>query len=268
LRVRAPSASFDLKFSRSRGLREPSRGATCGSEVLKKPSIDGFSQSGSTDMSSTAKRFPKLCRHKASNHAIVTIDGRDIYLGPSGSDEAQQRYDRIIAEWLQRGRQSGGDEALATVRADRAVAAVKVISQSPPISVNEVCLAYVKWVGTFYVRDGELTEEFNHVKRCIRVLSAAYGSLPAAEFGPLKLKAVRERFIIGDLQYAKGANRAGKPQARPHINANIMRIKRIFSSSPNFSELAEPPPRLVASRRRRNLPLGMRRSDEFCGLSG
>ena len=90
-------------------------------------------------MSSTAKRFPKLCRHKASNRAFVTIDGRDVYLGPYGSDEAQ-RYDRIIAEWLERGRQSSGDEALATVRADRAIAAVKVISQSPPLSVNEVCL--------------------------------------------------------------------------------------------------------------------------------
>jgi hypothetical protein len=32
-------------------------------------------------------------------------------------------------------------------------------------------------------------------------LRTAYGTLPAAEFGPLKLKAVRERFIIGDVQY-------------------------------------------------------------------
>lgn len=179
-------------------------------------------------MPRSANYIPSLRVHNPSGQAVVTIDGRDVYLGRQGSPEAQERYDRVIGEWLQRGRQSAGADAAAVVKADRAVAALTAVTETPPISVNEVCLAYLNWAKTFYVRDGETTEEFNHVKRCIRVLRGTYGSLPANDFGPLKLKAVRERFIAGDLQYDNGANRAARPQARPHVNANVMRIKRMF----------------------------------------
>jgi hypothetical protein len=49
--------------------------------------------------------LPKYRKHKASGQAIVTLNGRDIYLGPHGTKASKREYDRIIGEWLQNGRQ-------------------------------------------------------------------------------------------------------------------------------------------------------------------
>lgn len=48
-------------------------------------------------------RVPKLSRH-ASGQAVVRLCGKDHYVGPFGSAEAQAKYDALIAEWLSRGR--------------------------------------------------------------------------------------------------------------------------------------------------------------------
>lgn len=47
----------------------------------------------------------KCRRHKASGQAIVTVQGRDFYLGPWNSKASKIEYDRIISEWLAAGRQ-------------------------------------------------------------------------------------------------------------------------------------------------------------------
>jgi len=44
--------------------------------------------------------LPKYRRHKASAQAMVTLDGRDFYLGPLESKAGIVEYDRLIAEWL------------------------------------------------------------------------------------------------------------------------------------------------------------------------
>lgn len=48
----------------------------------------------------SALRVPRLTQHKATGQARVRLAGKDYYLGPFGSDEAQERYKRLIAEWL------------------------------------------------------------------------------------------------------------------------------------------------------------------------
>jgi len=50
------------------------------------------------------KRTPKYRYHKTSGRALVEIDGKTIWLGPYGSDESHEAYNRIIAEWLANGR--------------------------------------------------------------------------------------------------------------------------------------------------------------------
>ena len=47
---------------------------------------------------------PKYRKHRASGQAIVTISGRDHYLGPYGTKASQIEYDRLITEWLVSGR--------------------------------------------------------------------------------------------------------------------------------------------------------------------
>jgi hypothetical protein len=42
----------------------------------------------------------KYRKHKASGQAVVTLNGRDSYLGPHGNNASNALYERLIAEWL------------------------------------------------------------------------------------------------------------------------------------------------------------------------
>jgi hypothetical protein len=35
---------------------------------------------------------------------VVTLDGRDFYLGPHGTEASRAEYDRLLGEWLANGR--------------------------------------------------------------------------------------------------------------------------------------------------------------------
>jgi hypothetical protein len=48
-------------------------------------------------------RIPKLRLHKPSGQGVVTIKGRDFYLGPYGSEACLAEYKRLIAELLTSG---------------------------------------------------------------------------------------------------------------------------------------------------------------------
>lgn len=45
-------------------------------------------------------RTPSYRRHKASGKAVVTLAGKDHYLGVFGSPESKQLYKRLLAEYL------------------------------------------------------------------------------------------------------------------------------------------------------------------------
>jgi hypothetical protein len=48
-------------------------------------------------------RTPKHRRYQAKGLALVTINGRDVYLGKYGSESSKQEYWRLVAEYLQHG---------------------------------------------------------------------------------------------------------------------------------------------------------------------
>jgi hypothetical protein len=54
-------------------------------------------------VASNVPRVPAYRLHKARQCAVVTLDGRDIYLGVFGSPESQAKYNRLIAEHLRGG---------------------------------------------------------------------------------------------------------------------------------------------------------------------
>ena len=54
----------------------------------------------------TNKHVPKLRLHKATGQAVVTLNGRDHYLGQHGTPKSRERYDRLIAQWLANGRRT------------------------------------------------------------------------------------------------------------------------------------------------------------------
>ena len=43
---------------------------------------------------------PKYRLHRSTGQAVVTLNGRDLYLGKYGSTESKIEYDRLIAEWF------------------------------------------------------------------------------------------------------------------------------------------------------------------------
>jgi hypothetical protein len=46
------------------------------------------------------KTTPKYRLHKARNYAVVTIAGRDYYLGAYDSPESREKFHRLVAEHL------------------------------------------------------------------------------------------------------------------------------------------------------------------------
>jgi integrase len=139
---------------------------------------------------------PKRRKHKGSGQSVVTLNGRDIYLGPHNSKEAKAEYDRVIAEWLARGRQSP--------------------DAKHDLTVVELIVAYLPHVETHYRRsDGTPTNEVRDYKLSLRPLRELYGRTPAKDFGPLALKAVRQRMVADGL-------------CRGVVNQRIGRIRRLF----------------------------------------
>ncbi len=43
---------------------------------------------------------PKYRKHRASGQAVVTLNGRDFYLGPHNTKASRLEYDRLTSEWL------------------------------------------------------------------------------------------------------------------------------------------------------------------------
>ena len=48
-------------------------------------------------------QLPSYRHHKASGQALVTLSGRDFYLGPWCSAESEREYQRLASAWLASG---------------------------------------------------------------------------------------------------------------------------------------------------------------------
>lgn len=142
-------------------------------------------------------RVPKYCLHKASGQAVVTLNGRDIYLGRHDSPESKSKYRSLLVEWEQQGRQHG-------------------LANHKGPAIDELILAYLEHAAGYYVKDGRPTSEQTTLKAALRPLHDLYGGMPAAEFSPTKLVAVRH-VMITDLGWC-----------RTHTNKQVSRIKSMF----------------------------------------
>jgi integrase len=151
-----------------------------------------------------SKRTPSLCLHKGSGQAVVRIDGKDHYLGKYGTPESEAEYDRLIGEWLANGR------------------CLPKVGVKQGLSVNELILAYWRHAEQHYRRpDGDPSDELHCIRSAMRPLRALYGHTAADDFGPLALKAVRQKMVE-----TKGPT--GRLWSRRFVNASVGRIKAMF----------------------------------------
>src|SRR5215472_11606060 len=54
---------------------------------------------------------------------------------------------------------------------------------------------YVRFVESYYVKDGKATSKQESMRQALRPLMRLYGHTPANQFGPLALKAARQEMI-------------------------------------------------------------------------
>lgn len=143
-------------------------------------------------------RVPTYRRHRASGLAIVTLDGRDHYLGPHGSETSRAEYDRLVGEWMAHGRRLplAGDER-------------------PAVTVAEVLAAFWVHAEVHYRKDGKGTSEIDNYRDAMRPVRRLYGHTSASNFGPVALRTVRDSMIADGL-------------ARTTINGRINRVRHIF----------------------------------------
>src|SRR5688500_8636857 len=119
-------------------------------------------------------KIPSYCHHKAKGLAFVKLGCDFVYLGRYGSPESKVAYERVVAEWLARGRLPEG----CSKDAD---------PEGP--SINEVLLAFMRHAQTYYVQpNGSPSLEFDKIAQSIRSLKELYGTTRAREFGPIALK--------------------------------------------------------------------------------
>lgn len=145
------------------------------------------------------KSIPSYRLHKPSGHAYsdftdpLTGRRRSVCLGPWDSPESRAEHARLVAE-----------------------CAVGQPAPAAGLTVNELLLIFLRHAEGHYRRaDGTNTDELANYKQVLRLVRETHGHTPAAAFGPLALKAVRQRMV-------------DRGWSRKNINQQVGRIRRVF----------------------------------------
>lgn len=141
------------------------------------------------------KRPPKYCLHKPTGQAYVRLPGNPNpeYLGEYGTAKSHKRYEVLIAKWL------GG-----TFDADM-----------ESLTISRLAILFVDHSRQYYRKDGQETSEVHSIQTALRPLVKKCGREKVSQFGPRRLKAVRDEMIRLDW-------------ARTGINAAVRRITRML----------------------------------------
>lgn len=148
--------------------------------------------------------------------ARTFLFGHEVGLGDYGSPESYQRFARVQAEY-----------AAATANGGA--------SPLPPggLTVNALCARYLEHSESYYRDADGPTGEVREVALALRPLRRLYGDTPAEEFGPLRLKAVRQSMVDGSwltMEEKAGRKAAGHKATccRRTTNQRVSKICRAF----------------------------------------
>jgi integrase len=179
-------------------------------------------------MSHLSKPDPSYRFHRQSGQAVVTLTDslrgrRDFLLGKYDTPESREKYHRLLAEWNAAGRRLTpfGPQPSAG----------KPESDAESASVNEVMLAFLRHAEAERYADD--SRELGQFKLSLRPLRRLYGTLPAAEFSPKKLKALQQAMATGSWMNQAERDKTTKKKlpvgwCRNVVNRRIGRIKTLF----------------------------------------
>ena len=136
-------------------------------------------------------------RFHVSGQAVVTLAGKDFYLGPHDSPESRARYFELVQEYNANGKIAPETRAHQKEQA---------------ITVRTVTGEYREWIKERYANSYK--ERKRHESLCT-TLEDEYGHVAAHEFGPRKLTELRDLFI------ASG-------NSRTYVNRLVRQVKGIF----------------------------------------
>lgn len=126
-------------------------------------------------------KIPTYGHHKPTGQARCYVAGKSVYLGKYGSEESRIRFGEIVAKII-----SGRPvDPFVTKTAD----------PEAGLTINELVLAFRRHAATHYVKNGVQTSEIHCLKAATDPLFELYGFIAVDEFGPLMLKAVRQKFV-------------------------------------------------------------------------
>ena len=158
-------------------------------------------------------------RFHLSGNSVVTLCGRDIYLGPHDSPESIARYAVLIGIYQANGLALPDDFDPASLDVQAAILLGQLSPQvactdqsKQPKLVRHITAAYRAHIA---VKFAESPSEIARLTSICDDIDKNDGDVPAAEYGPLRLQAQRQRWID-----------SGK--ARVYCNRLTNSIKRIW----------------------------------------
>lgn len=148
----------------------------------------------------TDKMIPKLCRHGAKARAYVTLPGKKVvYLGP-WPDPNGPPPPEVVAQYK--------------------VICGRILTDQPPLVEMDGRVTVEELVGLFLESQKE-SIDFSAYRGALFSVLVLYGTIPAEEFGPNKLRAVQDWLVKTPTK--------GKPRTRSGINITIRRIRRCWT---------------------------------------
>jgi integrase len=140
----------------------------------------------------TAKR-PTYTLHRPSGQGRCRIRGKSYYFGPFALPTSKAKYEKFIADWLAKQDPNAGQ------------------------TIDDLAILFFDHAEQYYKHpDGSPTGETRNLRDAMRPLLELFGNAPIIEFGPRRLKMVRDRMIASGM-------------CRSNVNRQIHRIRRMFS---------------------------------------
>jgi len=161
------------------------------------------------------RKIPTYRLRPGYDQAIVTLTDavtkkrRDYWLGEFNSRQSREHYHRVIAAW------EAGARRLPPLDAN-APSPDGSASGRDDVTVVEIIHEYWLWAKGYY-----RPKHVQALHGALSLLRQFHGRSPATDFGPKKLRSLREEMIGGD-----GTER--KPWSRKYINAQVQRIRHLF----------------------------------------
>ena len=151
------------------------------------------------------KRPPKLCRNKHRDFAYITVNGKQVYLGKWGSDEAQAAYDRFVIDWA-KANQLGQEVDPRT---------------SQPLLLEMICA----FIEEFRARPVRSDSDLNTYLLLMRRIAELFPDYLTDDFRVRDLERLRDSF------QSQGFDRRGEHReyTRTYLNKLVNRTKSIFA---------------------------------------